>query len=203
MDPEDEHADREPFDGVSHAEPLLPPRREIILVTGIQAAGKSTVARVLAKRFTRGAHVEGDALQHLIVSGSEGVREPGDPTGEAARQYHLRLKHMCLIGRSFAEAGFTAVLDDIVAGEAWPLVHEHLRGVPFALIILAPRVEVVVRQRDRTRAKRPLGEAWARYLDHVFRETMRDVGHWIDTSEQTPAETVDAILQWLNSGRQA
>ncbi|HEY7781204.1 MAG TPA: hypothetical protein VIC85_13415 [Ktedonobacterales bacterium] len=64
----------------------LPARREIIIVTGIQAAGKSTVARLLAERFARGAHVEGDALQHLIVSGSEGVQEPGEPTGEAAHE---------------------------------------------------------------------------------------------------------------------
>lgn len=96
---------------------LLPTERRIIVVTGIQAAGKSTVARLLAQQFTRGVHVEADTLQHMIVSGSEGVREPGMPTGEAAHQYLLRLKHTCLLGRSFAEAGFTAVLDDIILGD--------------------------------------------------------------------------------------
>jgi hypothetical protein len=75
--------------------------------------------------------------------------------------------------------------------------------MPFVLVVLAPRVEVVVRQRDRNRTKRPLGGDWAVYLDRVFRTTMRDVGHWIDTSEQTPAQTVDEIVQWLGSNRDA
>ncbi len=46
----------------------------IVLVTVIQAAGKSTVARLLARRFVRGAHVEGDTLHHMIVSGDEATR---------------------------------------------------------------------------------------------------------------------------------
>jgi chloramphenicol 3-O-phosphotransferase len=176
---------------------LLPARSEVIVITGIQAAGKSTVARLLAGRFARGVHVEGDALQHMIVSGAAGVREPGDPEGEAARQYRLRLQHMCLLGRSFSEAGFAVVLDDIVMGESWTAVREWLEGLATVLIVLAPRVDVVAQVRDRTRAKRPLGEAWAVYLDRALRETMADVGYWIDTSEQTPDETVDQILALL------
>ncbi len=73
---------------------LIQGQPAIILVTGIQAAGKSTVARLLAGRFARGAHVEGDALHHMIISGDEKVQEPGEPQGEAAGQYFLRLKQM-------------------------------------------------------------------------------------------------------------
>jgi predicted kinase len=171
----------------------------IIIVTGIQAAGKSTVARLLASRFARGAHVEGDALHHMIVSGDESIQEPGEPQGEAARQYYLRLKQMCLVGRSFYEAGFTVALDDIVLGESWRYVQAQLDGLPISLVVLAPRVEVVAQQRDLTRAKRPLGAAWAIYLDQGLRASMAGNGLWLDSSDQTPDETVDHILQrlWL------
>jgi len=183
-------------------ENLISNWQAIIVVTGIQAAGKSTVSRLLAQRFARGVHVEADALQHMIVSGSELVQEPGEPQGEAARQYLLRLKHLCLLGISFFEAGFTVVLDDIILGESWQYVQAQLQGVPFSLVVLAPRVEVVVQQRDRSRAKRPLGAAWATYLDHAFRATREDSGLWIDTSEMTPEEAVDQILLRLWPERQ-
>ena len=175
---------------------ITPDEPLIVALTGVQAAGKSTIGRLLAARFARGAYVEADALQGMIASGAEPIREPGVVTVEAARQLRLRLRNMCLLGISFREAGFTAVLDDIILGERWEHLQEDLAGVPFSLVVLAPRLDVV-RQRDLGRAKWPLGEAWARYLDEVLRTTMAGEGIWIDSSDQTPEETVDQILARL------
>lgn len=169
----------------------------LIVVTGIMAAGKSTIARLLAQRFARGVHIEADVLQRMIVSGDVWVSQPGEPDGEAAQQLRLRLKNMCLLGRSFFEAGFTVVLDDIIMGDRWHDLQEELRGLPFSLVVLAPRVDIVVQQRDANRSKNPQGHAWAAYLDHALRTTMAGTGLWLDTSEQTPEETVEQILQHL------
>ena len=169
----------------------------LIVVTGIMAAGKSTIARLLAQRFARGVHIEADTLQQMIVSGGVWVGQPGEPEGEAAQQLRLRLKHMCLLGRSFFEAGFTVVLDDIILGERWQHLQEELHDLPFSLVVLAPRIEVVASQRDVNRSKNPQGHAWAAYLDRELRATMAGLGLWIDTSEQTPEETVEQILRRL------
>lgn len=41
----------------------------VVLVTGIQAAGKSTVAQLLAERFERSVHVRGDLFRRMVVGG--------------------------------------------------------------------------------------------------------------------------------------
>ena len=173
----------------------------IIVVSGIMAAGKSTVARLLAGRFARGVHVEADALQRMIVAGGAWVGESGEPTGETARQLRLRLRNMCLLGRSFYEAGFTAVLDDIIIGDRWRELQDDLHGLPFSLVVLAPSVDVVTRKRDMGRTKAPQGAAWATYLDRELRVTMAGIGLWVDSSDQTPEETVEAILAGLGLDR--
>jgi chloramphenicol 3-O-phosphotransferase len=174
----------------------LPNRHAIVAVTGIQASGKSTVARLLAQRFARGVHIEADVLQRMIVSGAAWAGEPGPPSGEAERQLRLRLKHMCLLGGSFFDAGFTVVLDDIIIGGRWEQLQEELQGRPCSLVVPAPEIGAVL-NRDAGRAKRTIGEAWARYLDKELRATMAGIGLWIDTSHLMPEETVDEILRRL------
>jgi len=171
-------------------------RHALVVVTGIQAAGKSTVARRLAERFARGVCIEADALQRLIVTGAAWPERPGPVTGEAQRQLRLRLANLCLLGRSFFDAGFSVVLDDIIIGERWAEVRAALHDRPFALVVLAPRLEVVL-ERDRLRPKRTLGEAWARYLDGELRATMAGAGLWVDPSDQTADETVDEVARRL------
>ena len=174
-----------------------PPR--VIVVTGIQAAGKSTVARLLARRCKRGVHIEADVLQQMIVSGGEWVTEPGVIGEEAGRQLRLRLHNACLLAKSFLKAGFTPVIDDIIIGQRFDQLKSELAGVPFEPIVLAPAPDVVVTKRDQRRGKRVLGEKWARYLDDALRETMAGEGIWIDNGEQTPEETVEEIVRMLNS----
>ena len=170
-------------------------RPQIIVVTGIQAAGKSTVARMLAQRFERAVHIEADLLYQMIVTGRVLPEVAGVTPPEAERQLRLRLRNACLLARSFYEARFNVVIDEIIIGERYDHLKEDLAGLPFELVVLAPRPEVVVKERDATRGKRVvLGEDWATYLDRELRATMEGVGVWVDNSEQTPEETIEEIL---------
>ena len=182
---------------------LIANQPALIVITGIMAAGKSTIARLLAQRFTRGVHIEADALQRMIVSGGEWVSasEPDEPHGEAAVQLRLRLRNTCLLGISFFEAGFTVVLDDIILGDRWLQLQHELRSIPFSLVVLAPQIDIV-QQRDLSRSKTTQGHAWATYLDKGLRTTMTGIGLWVDTSKQAPEETVDYILQHLSREHQ-
>lgn len=171
-------------------------RPAIIVITGIQGAGKSTVGRVLAGRFARGAFVEADALQKMIVSGRVWATETGgrgELTEETVRQLRLRLHNSCLLAGSFYEAAFTVIIDDIIVGERWDHLRDELRGVSFYFVVLAPDVETAIR-RDATREKM-VGAEWAHFLDGELRKTMAGVGLWVDSTRQSPEETVEEIVQ--------
>jgi chloramphenicol 3-O-phosphotransferase len=176
----------------------LDPRAAIFVVSGTQGAGKTTVSSLLARRFERGVHIPADLLQKMILSGREWpvssqttVNTP-EYEDEAIRQLRLRLHNACLLARSFYEAGFTAIVDDIVVGSRLEQAIDELAGVPWHFVMLHPTAEEV-RARERERGTE-LWREWE-WLTLSIPETTRRVGLWLDSTGQTPDETVDEIMR--------
>ena len=160
-----------------------------MLVTGVMASGKSTVAQLLAERFERSAHLRGDRFRRMIVRGNAA------PNTEAFEN-ELRVRY-ALGARSadgYAEAGYTTIWQDCVIGAALGEIEALVRARPLDIIVLAPRPEVVA-WRDAHRHKRGYDGDWTvEQLDRILRDETPRVGHWIDNSDQTPEETVAEIL---------
>jgi chloramphenicol 3-O-phosphotransferase len=163
------------------------------LVTGIQAAGKSTVAQALAERLPgRTVHVHGDQFRRWVVRGRADMTPDAGP--EAVRQ--LRLRHL-LTARTcdaYADAGFTVVAQDVVLGEALPVMVEAIRTRPLHVVVLAPHPEAVV-AREARRGKQAYDRWTVDALDHALREETPRLGLWLDTSELSVEDTVEEILR--------
>ncbi|WP_259275852.1 AAA family ATPase [Micromonospora chalcea] len=163
----------------------------VVLISGIMAAGKSTVAEALARRLPRAVHLRGDVFRRMIVSGRADMT--AEPTDEALRQLRLRYDLAASTADRYAAAGFTVVLQDVVLGADLPAMVGRIRHRPLAVVVLAPRAEVVA-ARERDRPKTGYGDWPVADLDAGFRADTPRIGLWLDTSDQTPEETVAEIL---------
>lgn len=176
---------------------LEPPA--VVVVTGLMAAGKSTIAQTLAEQLPRSAHVRGDSFRRMVVGGRAEVTEPA--TDEATRQLHLRYELSARTADAYAAAGFVAVVQDVILAEDVKPYMASLTTADKYLVILAPRTDVV-EERERLRNKTGYGENWTpdSLAPYLWRDTPR-IGLWLDTSEQTPEETVAELLARLSEAR--
>jgi len=166
-----------------------PSRGRVVLVTGVMAAGKSTVAQMLAERFERSAHLRGDRFRRMIVRGNAA---PNTDAFEAELRVRYTLGARSADG--YADAGYTAVWQDCVIGAALGEIESLVQTRPLDIIVLAPRADVVER-RDAHRHKHGYDGDWTvAQLDQILRDETPRVGHWIDNSDQTPEQTVAEII---------
>jgi hypothetical protein len=155
------------------------------------AAGKSTVAQALAERLPRAAHVRGDVFRRMIVSGRQEYEPGADDEGLA--QLRLRYRLSAATADAYAREGFTAVVQDVLLGPALTEYVDLVRTRPLHVVVLAPRPEVVA-AREAGRPKTGYGAWTVTDLDGSLRTETPRIGLWLDTSELTVTETVDAIL---------
>ena len=115
------------------------------------------------------------------------------PGPEALRQVRLRYRQAAAVADRYFEAGLSVVLQDTVLGAELPEVVRLVTSRPLLLVVLCPRPEIVA-AREAQRPKRGYGRWSVQQLDAVLRRETPRIGLWIDSSEQTPEETVDEIL---------
>jgi hypothetical protein len=141
--------------------------RGVWLLTGLVASERHAVARELAERFPRAAHVEADAFRRMIVRGAA----PDETSAEAIRQQQLRHTLAAIVGDRFAGAGFEAVLQDVVVGGDLPALVAAVATRPLHVVVLAP----------------------AR-LDRVLHRDTPRLGLWIDPAGRGPGPIATEVL---------
>lgn len=169
-----------------------PPATDAWFVTGIPGAGKSTISRLLAGRFPRGAHIEGDRLGDMVVGG---VVHPGQqPREESDRQSLLVIRHLCLLARSFARAGFVPVLDYVCMTRGGVARYRRaLSRLNLHLVVLNPGKDTAL-ARDLARPEKTVAAHWT-HLEDVMRRELPGLGLWVDSRDQTPEQTIAYILR--------
>ncbi|OZV13103.1 phosphotransferase [Tissierella sp. P1] len=166
-------------------------KKSIYLITGVMASGKSTVAELLASKMEKGVHLRGDVFRTMIVSGRAEMSE--QPSDEAIRQLHLRYRLAADAAKTYYDNGFSVILQDNYYGEEISRILDMLKHYPVHVIILCPNVETV-KKREKMRGKVGYTGFTVEALYADFMETTPRIGFWLDTSEQSPEQSVEDIL---------
>ncbi|HEY7094280.1 MAG TPA: AAA family ATPase, partial [Ktedonobacterales bacterium] len=138
--------------------------RDVILLTGVMAAGKSTIAQRLAERLPMSVHLRGDVFRRMIVNGraemEKGLSE------RAFEQPRLRYRLAATASDLYCAAGFIVVYQDVIIGSVLGEVVERLRASqPLHVIVLCPEPEVIA-ARAAARAKNGYTTWTPEELDH-------------------------------------
>ncbi len=178
--------------------PLTEP--SIILITGIMASGKSTVAQALAERLPKSVHLRGDAFRRMIVNGRVEMSPPFPD--EAMAQLRLRYEISAQVAEMYAQAGFTVVYQDVIVGPVLQAVVDGLRAQPTPpyVVVLTPSPDVVA-AREAGRGKVGYVGWTPADFDRELRGNTPRLGLWLDTSALTAAATVEAILAQIDAAR--
>lgn len=168
----------------------------LVVITGQLSAGKSTVARAVLDRFTRGYHVDVDGIREMVTSG---VASPLEWTEETSRQFTLAIRGSAALARVYLDAGFAVAIEGGLDPElVEAALDEHSLRDRMTGIVLRPRLEVAL---DRNRNRRTKSfdtsilEDAMRQLDaDVARDADRPGWHAIDNSDESIEQTVERIV---------
>jgi hypothetical protein len=172
----------------------------IWIICGNACAGKTTTARLLARRLPLAAHVDGDEMQRLIVSGCRWpVPSDSDPgtgrlTGEAGVQYALRIRNACLVAAAFADAGITAIVTDTIIYEGFESLAEVLDGRPVNFVVLRPPAGVL-RQRGIDRLPEEAAYLADRYGDSAHPEAATFAGRVQAAADGRPVNEFEEVIE--------
>jgi chloramphenicol 3-O-phosphotransferase len=169
----------------------------ILLITGVMASGKSTVAQALAERMDPSIHLRGDVFRKMVVRGR--AEMSAEPTSEALGQLRLRYQAASQVAQLYSDAGLAVVYQDTIIGPMLAEVVELYRGSPLHVVVLCPRPEIVS-LREHDRPKTGYSRFTVEELQTVMQSTPR-IGFWIDNSDQSIRETTLTIEQNLDAAR--
>jgi chloramphenicol 3-O-phosphotransferase len=170
---------------------VISARGRVIVITGAMAAGKSTVADLLAIRLPRSVHIHGDMFRRMVVNGRADMTP--NPSPDAIAQLNLRYDLAAMAADRYAEAGFDAIVQDVILGKDLADFVKRIASPDRYLVVLSPRVSAL-EWREEQRMKTGYVHFSPDALDAVLQRETTQIGYWLDSSSQTADETVQDIL---------
>lgn len=171
----------------------------IIFITGMAGAGKSTVGRQVARQFSKCLFIQVDELREKMVKGYA-IPQDGVFTEEVIGQFQMARSTAIYMARLYADQGVDVVIDDVCVPPNFVEQYAALFESPEVhRVLLYPKAPVVI-ERIKQRGG-PLEHIPYVPVIYNFLDSMPKDG-WIvlDSSEWTIEQTVNEVLSHITPG---
>jgi deoxyadenosine/deoxycytidine kinase len=170
----------------------------IIFITGMAGAGKSTVGRQVARHFPKSLFIQVDELREKMVKGYA-IPQDGVFTEEVIQQFQMARSTAIYMARLYAAQGVHVVIDDVCVPPNFVEQYAALFEIPeVRRVLLYPRASIVI-ERIKQRGG-PMEHI--KYVPVIYNQldAMSKAG-WIvlDSSEWTVEQTVNEVLSHIAS----
>jgi len=158
----------------------------IIFINGSINAGKSTVAKILAKKIENTAVVEVDRFHEFIA---------WMPINESVL---INLENAVLVIKNFVKRGFNVIIPYPLSKRNYEYLMEELKDNldDISIFTLNPNLEEVL----KNRGERELYEVEKERIRYHYSSGINNpaFGKIINNTKQTPEETAASILDFMN-----
>lgn len=167
---------------------------KIIFITGMAGAGKSSVARLVARHFQKSLYIQVDELREKVVKGYA-IPENGVFAVEVIQQFQMARSTATYMARLYASQGVDVVIDDVCVPSNFIEHYAELFELPeVRRVLLYPKASVVIER--ITQRGGPMEHIQYVPAIYDFLVTMPK-GGWIvlDSSKWTVEQTAHAVVE--------
>jgi chloramphenicol 3-O-phosphotransferase len=177
-------------------------KSKIVLITGAPASGKTTIAQAVAGQLERSIHIQVDKLREMVVSG---LALPGGDGGwpeEASHQFRLARTSVLQMAQTYADGGFTVVIDDVCVPEHFAADYAALPDAPTNVrVLLRPTQETILKRLKERNG--PFDQILAGHVPWIYScmDAIPKSG-WVvlDSSNWSVEETIEQVKHLAGAG---